>query len=219
MVGCKYFIRKISVFAIGLCFVAFGIAVMTRAGLGCSPIAAIPYSLFNLMPGASYGQWIIIFNLSLVTLEWLILKRGIRPVAIAAQVGLTLLLGCYVDIFMNLAVDMAPHEYSARLLVVGGCSLSISIGTAICVIAHLADMPVDGFASAIATSRGQDYGRVHLCADAAMVLIALSICIQAFHAPVAVREGTVIAAIITGFLIKFFIRFWDAHLVRHKYRI
>lgn len=204
----KHLFLRMCVSALGICLIGFGIAIMTRASLGCSPIAAIPYSLFNLLPQVSYGQWVIIFNLSLIALEWFILKKQTSHGILASQAALTLLLGCYVDIFMNLAIDVAPSQYSSRLMVVAGCSLSISLGTAMCIAAHLATTPADGLTSAIAKNRGRRKARVNLFADLAMAMIALGICVQAFHAPVAVREGTVIAAILIGFLVKMFIRTW-----------
>ncbi|MBD5539079.1 MAG: hypothetical protein HDQ94_03660, partial [Desulfovibrio sp.] len=69
---------RLLVFFVGLGCVAFGVAVTTKALLGTTPIAAIPYSLSLIFPSASFGSCVIVFNLLLIAAEWALLRSRIR---------------------------------------------------------------------------------------------------------------------------------------------
>ena len=60
--------------AAGLILISFGVALTTKAGLGTSPISAIPYSLSLIIPGLSMGTWLILFSIALVLIEIILLK-------------------------------------------------------------------------------------------------------------------------------------------------
>ena len=61
MSGKELFIRYL-IMVPGVFVLSFGIAFITKAGLGTSPISSIPYTLSLIMPGVSLGQFTIIVN-------------------------------------------------------------------------------------------------------------------------------------------------------------
>lgn len=189
---------------LGLAFIALGVATMTKSGLGCTPIAAIPYAVSLLFPQVSYGQWVMLFNFSLLGLEWLLLRRQLPLASVAAQCALTFVFGSCVDVFMCLIGDRMPDVYAGRLLgVLAGC-VFIAAGATMGVMANLAVLPADGLTMAVARVCRREFGRIRIFSDSLMSATALGICLWAFHVPLAVREGTVLAAVFTGALVKLF---------------
>ena len=62
-------LRRYIVFFMGLLTTSFGVAFVTKATLGTSPIAAIPYSLSLILPVLSLGTWVVLFNLLLIVFQ------------------------------------------------------------------------------------------------------------------------------------------------------
>ena len=59
-------LKRYIIFFFGVMGVAFGVALVTNANLGNSPISSIPYSLSLILPELTLGNWIIIFNYLLI---------------------------------------------------------------------------------------------------------------------------------------------------------
>lgn len=85
--------RRYLIFLIGLVLTAFGVAIVTKGVLGTSPIAAIPYSLSLVVPIFSMGTWVVLFNVLLVAIQWLILRKEANRIEL---LPLSVLSGCIV---------------------------------------------------------------------------------------------------------------------------
>ena len=68
-------LRRYIVFFLGLLTTSFGVAFVTKATLGTSPIAAIPYSLSLILPVLSLGTWVVLFNLLLIVIQVAIQRK------------------------------------------------------------------------------------------------------------------------------------------------
>lgn len=196
--------------ALGVALVALGVALMTKVALGCTPIAALPYFLAVWWPGITFGQWVIVFNLALVVAEVVVLKGKIRFSPLALQCILASLFGSCVDIFMHMLGDTPPSAYAGRILSVFGASVAIGAGASLGILANLAVLPGDGFTIAVAAATRKDVGRVRILSDTGMALCALALSLLVFHEPLAVREGTLLAALLTGVFVRLFMKAFGA---------
>ena len=68
--------RRYVIFLLGLFICSFGVACTTKAGLGTSPVAAIPYSLALIFPRFSFGNWLIIFCMVQIAIQIILLKKN-----------------------------------------------------------------------------------------------------------------------------------------------
>ncbi len=189
----------------GLCLIALGVALMTRTNLGCTPISAIPYAVYLLASQISYGAWVAIFNFLLLIGETILMTAKLSWKSITIQVALVFSFGFFVDIFMALSDGVISDAYWNRVFWVAAGSLSLASGVVMTVGANLAILPADGLALAICDRFKKDFGRVRILGDLVMALTGLGICLLAFREPLATREGTILAAILTGALVKFLI--------------
>ncbi len=189
-------------FLAGLMCNALGVALVTKGGLGTSPIAAIPYSLSIIIPKLSMGNWMILYNWLLIAIEWILLKKNARKADLITQAVITVVFGYLTDLFLLVFKGLVPGNYVARLLLlVCGCTV-IAFGAFLEVTADISMLPADGFVNAIAKVTSKEYGQIRVVSDVAMSVIACALCLIFLRRFAGVREGTVIAAIITGNIVR-----------------
>lgn len=64
----------------------------------------------------------------------------------------------------------------------------------------------EGFVKAVTVKTGKEFGSMKVVFDVSLVILSVAAALLFFKKVVGVREGTIIAAIISGFIIKFFNR-------------
>ena len=192
--------------AAGLILISFGVALTTKAGLGTSPISSIPYTLSLILPGLSMGTWLILFSIALVLIEIILLKGKIPARSWISQLLISFPVGWLIDAAMWLLTPFNPEVYLVKVLtVILGCVI-IALGAYLCVSASLLVLPGDGFVQVLAQVTGKSFGGVRVISDTTQILIAAVLCLIFLHALVGVREGTIIAAILVGSIVKIFAR-------------
>ena len=192
--------------AAGLILISFGVALTTKAGLGTSPISAIPYSLSLIIPGLSMGTWLILFSIALVLIEIILLKGKMPARSWISQLLISFPVGWLIDAAMWLLTPFNPEVYLVKVLtVILGCVI-IALGAYLCISASLLVLPGDGFVQVLAQVTGKSFGGVRVISDTTQILIAAVLCLIFLHALVGVREGTIIAAILVGSIVKIFAR-------------
>ena len=73
-------IKRYGIFLIGLFVASLGVAFSTKAGLGTSPVASVPYSVSLVNHALSFGWWLNVLSLIQITVQVALLrKRCIRP--------------------------------------------------------------------------------------------------------------------------------------------
>ncbi|MDE7240697.1 DUF6198 family protein [Desulfovibrio sp.] len=198
---------RLLVFFVGLGCVAFGVAVTTKALLGTTPIAALPYSLSLIFPSVSFGACVIGFNLALIAAEWALLRSRIRFWAIFLQAFLACIFGTCVDGSMFALLGWDPHTYLTRVLWVAGGSMLIGVGAFLTIRANIAVLPYDAFVLALAAVTAKDFGRLRMLCDVVMSLSALLLCWIVLNDLAGVREGTILASLLTSPMIRLLMRF------------
>ena len=192
--------------AAGLILISFGVALTTKAGLGTSPISSIPYTLSLILPGLSMGTWLILFSIVLVLIEIILLKGKMPAKSWISQLLISFPVGWLIDAAMWLLTPFNPELYLVKVLtVILGCVI-IALGAYLCVSASLLVLPGDGFVQVLAQVTGKSFGGVRVISDTTQILIAAVLCLIFLHALVGVREGTIIAAILVGSIVKIFAR-------------
>ena len=183
--------RRYLVFLVGLLCVSCGVALITKADLGTSPIAAIPYSLTLILPVMTMGRWMIVFNLFLVLLQLALLRRAADWRDLALQSVITLGFGSLVDVALTALRAVVPGAYPEKLglLLIGCCVLAL--GAWLEVVADVVMLPGDAFTRVLARVTGIEFGKVRV-----VFLRAL----------VGVREGTLISALLVGNIIRAYAR-------------
>ncbi|HIZ06655.1 MAG TPA: YitT family protein [Candidatus Eubacterium avistercoris] len=202
-------LRRYIVFFLGLLTTSFGVAFVTKATLGTSPIAAIPYSLSLILPVLSLGTWVVLFNLLLVVIQVAIQRKDTNKFQVFLEVIMAFLFGYGVDLAMLFLRKLSPEIYGLKLLVLLiGCFI-LAFGAYLEVIADVVMLPGDAFVRAIARAVRKEYGTVRIISDITMSVIAAIMCLIFLHQLSGVREGTIISALLVGNLVKLYSRKLD----------
>ncbi len=184
--------------------IALGVAVVTKTALGTSPIASVPYVL-SLCTPVTMGQYMMAVNLLLIVAECILMTRTeIREqrLQLALQIPAGLLFGLFIDLSFPLIAWFEPVTYlhSIAALVVG-CAI-IGVGVAMEVQAGVTMMATDAILRVVSKFINRDFGTLKMCFDITLVSTAALISFLVMGRVEGVREGTIIAAICVGPIVR-----------------
>ena len=211
----ELFIRYI-VMIPGVFLLCFGIAFITKAGLGTSPISSIPYTMSLILPGFTMGNYMIAINLILLALQWILLHgkpgsvmgrasgKAITVAELVVQMVISFAMGYGTDLSMYLLRWIEPTAYWQNILFLLAGICIMAFGIYIQLVANVAMAPGDAFARALTAVLGKPYNRVRVASDSIMVSTSAILCLLFLHTLVSVREGTVICALLTGNIVKIY---------------
>lgn len=107
-------VKRYLVFLLGLFVNSLGVALITKADLGTSPISSIPYVLSLSFP-FSLGQFTIFFSILLIVLQLVILGRNFKAEHLL-QIPVSLVFGYFIDLCMLLLFFVQPATYVLKIL-------------------------------------------------------------------------------------------------------
>ncbi len=95
-----------------------------------------------------------------------------------------------------------PDTYIIKLIgLLIGCVI-IALGVYFQVVADVVMLPGDSFVRAVAKVTKKEFGRIRVYSDTLMSVIAVILCVVFLHKLVGVREGTIIASLVIGNLVR-----------------
>ena len=152
--------RAYILFVIALAINAFGIAFITRALLGTSPITSITY-VISMFTSLTMGQWTIVLNLGFMVLELPFMRKADLKsdiVCYLLQIPTTLFFGSFIDVSMDALSWLQPEMYVLKIAsLLSGCVI-LAVGIALEVKANVAMAAGEYFVKAIARRLRTDFG-------------------------------------------------------------
>ena len=136
----------------------------------------------------------------------LILRKNFKPIQLL-QIPLSFLFGYFTDIGMLIAALVSVDSYIMRLIMVVAGVIILGFGISLAVIANVIMNSGEAFVKAIADTLHKNVGNVKIIFDISYVALSVVLSLILFNGSIGgTREGTLIAAIGTGFVVKFFTR-------------
>ena len=193
-------VKKWTYFILGVLINSFGIALITKSGLGTSPISSIPYVLCLEFTSLSFGMTTFAINALFILIQILILKRDFKPLQFL-QVGINILFSLCIDISMSVLRFVAPDTLLIQLAtLILGC-LILAIGINFEVAPKVMYVPGEGAVQAISTHFHWNFGKVKVAFDTALMSIALVLSLLFFQGLNGIGIGTIISALIVGLFV------------------
>ncbi len=193
---------RILLLAAGLFFLALGVALSTKSGLGVSPVSSVAYVLSMLVP-LSMGVCTTLQNILFLLIQLVLLRREFKPARLL-QLGVVFLFGFFTDFTLRLVAPLEVSTYPMRLgLGVLSCAL-MGFGVFLEVRAQVVVMANEGALSVIAAKTGREFGVVKILNDVTLIVLTVLLSLAGFGRIVGVREGTIIAAVCVGLFAQFF---------------
>ena len=186
----------------GLFVNGLGVSFITKAGLGTSPITSIPYTL-SLGFTPTVGMFTLVFNIFLVILQVILLRRNFQLQNLL-QLPIIALFSFFIDLTMSLLGFMQPETYAMKVVsLIVGC-LILGFGVFIEMVANVAMLPGEATVRAVSDVFSTDFGKTKIAFDSSMTVIAAILSFIMFRHLDGVREGTIVAAILVGFIARLF---------------
>jgi uncharacterized membrane protein YczE len=222
-------IKQAVCYLLGLILIACGITLTKMSKLGISPVSSIPRAC-EVIWGFTLGTTTLIIYVILILLQlavfliWSLARKGEFRERWKKYSWLNLL-GFPLTFAFSFIVDLmgvdpnavghlliwipAPGNYAMKLLYTVCGIIIIGIGVFLYLRPRWIPMPAEGLAGAISTVTGKAFGDCKTFVDVSMITIALIlqlIFLGGFKSfardDVVVREGTILAAVCVGQIVK-----------------
>lgn len=196
--------KRYILFIISLFFAALGVAFTKHGELGVSPISSVANVMSIKFPAVSMGTWLIIWNCILIAGQVVILRKSFQLIQLL-QVPLSFLFGWFTDLGMLIVSFIPAETYAVKLIMVIVGVAVLGFGISLAVIANVIMNSGEAFVKAVSDKLKKDFGNVKIAFDILCVVISLILSLIFFDMTiVGAREGTVIAALFTGVVVKLF---------------
>ena len=196
MRSLKTYLPRYLWFLAGVLINSFGVALITRAALGTSPISSLPYVLSFRFP-VTLGQFTFAMNLFFILGQVLLLRRDFQPIQLL-QVAVNAVFSAFIDVSMELLSWLEISSLPMAVLVLAlGCAV-LAFGISVEVAPRVLMVPDEGIVQAIAAVTGWRFGNVKVGFDAALVSTALVLSLLFFHRLQGLGAGTILSALAVG---------------------
>lgn len=196
MHSIKIALSRYGWFTAGVLLNAFGVALITKAALGTSPISSLPYVLSLRFP-VMLGQFTFLMNMLFILAQVLLLRKDFRPVQLL-QVAVNVVFSLFIDVSMGLLSWMEVGVLPMRLLALAvGCAV-LGFSISVEVAPRVLMVPGEGIVQAIAVVTGRQFGNVKTAFDATLVSTALLLSLLFFHQLQGLEIGTIFSALAVG---------------------
>jgi len=183
---------------LSIAVMTFGVSLSIVAGLGTSPISSLPYTLSFITP-LTVGTATILLNTLFVLAQLVLLRREFGFVHLL-QLPLSFVFGWMIDLFLLLMKNIVCETYLQQWiccmlgLLISGCGIAMQVK------ADVATLGGEGIVLALSKVTGTRFGTMKTIFDSASVLLSVLLALVFLGRIAGVREGTIMAALITGTL-------------------
>ena len=194
---------RYSMFIFAVIVQSAGIPLVVKSLLGTSPTASLPY-VISVVSDFSLGQMTFAFNILLFVLQFMLLRNKFAKIQFL-QIPMTLVFSFCIDVFMNVWSWVNPSTYVFKLTALLIGTALIAFGIAVQGIANVLMLPGEGLVYAVSRYFRIDLSKVKTGNDVILVVFAAILSVAYLGIIDGIREGTLIAALLTGILAKFFL--------------
>ena len=194
--------RRYLIFLAGLFVASMGVAFSAIAGLGTSPVASVPYAVSQVSPLLSLGGWLNVLSVIQIIAQIIVLKGKCNYAEIAIQTALAFVYGYLTNFSCWLIREIRVNSYFMQLLyMLLGCVI-LAVGLWIQYKGGVALLPAEALNRAISKATGRKYENIKIFFDVFYVTVAAVITLVFLGEMKGVREGSIVAALGVGMIIK-----------------
>ena len=194
------FLERFVLSVFGLFLMSFGIALSIRGGLGITPISCPPYVLSHYFTTLTLGQLTACMHVLMLIAQVILLRKDFQKSQFS-QIVVGLIFGFLIDASMWLTQVLTAPNYAVQILYVILGSLFIAIGIIFEVTPKLLYLAGDGLMITVARLLKRPFGQIKMAFDITLVSFSVVVGLFLLHKILGVREGTVISAILVGFMV------------------
>ena len=184
----------------GIFLIAVGVNISKMAGLGISPVASVPYAV-ELIWGIELGKATMLVYLALILLQLILLRKlTILPffqlvTTVVMSTFTTYTSGQYLLNWLS-----RPDSYIQSCLYLAVSIVIIGVGVYFYIRPGFIPLPSEGLAKTLAQISGDkiSFPNAKVFVDCGLVVISVTMTLVMTGKVSAVREGTIITALLVG---------------------
>jgi uncharacterized membrane protein YczE len=198
---------RVLFYCIALFFMALGVAFSANSDLGISPVNSLPYvisDILKMQPGTCVTAVFCFY----ILVQIILLRREFNPVNLF-QIVFSTIFGYFVNFTKWMVGDfLLPGGYAGRLILQCIGIIFVAFGVLLYLDVDIVPMPMEGMTMAIAEKVGKPFPTVKTFVDCTVVALGVLLTVVCLHlipfvdAGVRIREGTILAALVTGKVIQ-----------------
>lgn len=200
--------KRLLVYLIGLFCMAIGVVFSAQSNLGVSPVGSLANVLYQIARAEGLPGWVNLGNCTTavyclyILTELIILRRDFKA-RMLLQLVASFLFGQLVNLAYGLFDFLPPApNYAAQLLYLL-CSIPlVAVGVMLYLTPDILPTPGEGMSLAISKKTGLSLGSSKTVFDCSLVLVSATTSLIYFHGLVGVREGTVLCALLVGYVMR-----------------
>ncbi|MCR5208372.1 MAG: DUF6198 family protein [Eubacterium sp.] len=189
-------------YALGLIIMPLAIALMTKADLGLSMIAAPTYIISERVSFLTYGQTEYFFQAFVLALMCLAVKKF--RLSYLTSFLTALIYGTVLDFFIWCLSGFPVEAIWLRIVLFITGMILTSLGVALFINTYLAPCAYDYFVRTVVEERKLNLRKFKLGFDFCFLVLSVSLTLILFHRFVGVTAGTLVIALCNGHIIAFF---------------
>lgn len=199
---------RYGVSTLGLVFVAAGVALSIKSNLGTAPISCPPYVINLFNSSLTVGEWTMVMHLVFIVSQILMLRRNFK-FRYLMQIPAAVVFGLLTDAAIWAFSWVDASGYAMRLVL---CIVSVAItalGISLEVCGNSWMLAGEQTVAAISEITKKPFGNMKIAFDISLMAFSMIFGFFAFGNVLGngelmvVREGTLIQALLTGFLMKY----------------
>ena len=200
----KQVIKNYTLFLIGLFIASMGVALSAKAGLGTSPVASVPYSVSLVNHTLTFGWWLNMWSVLQIAVQIALLRKKCKLVEIIIQTVLAFVYGYLTDFSCKLISGLQANTYIMQFALMILSCFVLGFGIWVQFKGGVAMLPGEAMNRAISEVTGKKYENIKIFFDVLYIIVAAAICFIFIGKLEGVREGSIIAAVLIGNIIKLY---------------
>lgn len=188
--------QRVSLYILGTFILAFGVALSINSRLGVSPVNSVPY-VFGRIFGTDPGEWAIAMFVLFILIQIAIMRKKFRPFD-TVQIIFAFFFGYFLNFALWLQGGFQIPTYFGQLAMLFVSIIFIALGVVLIITAKIVPLPPEALCLTIAAKIGAKFHNVKIIVDSSLVLLAIALSLIFLGGLDAVREGTVLSAILIG---------------------
>ncbi len=206
-------VGRYALFLIGLFIASLGVAFSTKAGLGTSPVASVPYSVSLVSSLLSFGGWLNLLSVIQIAIQVILLKGKCNYLEIVIQTILAFVYGYLTNFSCSLIEGLEVNSYLWQLFYLAVSCVVLAFGLWLQFKGGVAMLPGEAMNRAISQVTGKKYENIKIFFDIFYIVVAAAICLICLGKLEGVREGSIIAAVVIGNIIKLYNKAFDKIII------
>ena len=212
--------KRLLVYILGLYLMAMGVVFSAKSSLGVSPVGSLANVIYQIGLAKNAPSYVNLGNCTIavyclyILTEFLLLRKDFKP-EMLLQLVASFLFGWLVNLATAMMSSLPiPGNYAVQMLYLL-CSIPlVAVGVMLYLSPQILPTPGEGMSLAISKKTGLTVGSAKMVFDCSLVVISAVTSLLCFHALVGVREGTVICALLVGFVMRQLMRVCEKPLMR-----